>query len=114
MGVAHIMYVYEDGIKQPPKDVSDVAAFQQEIGAAVLKVCLDASYANTPDGLLRLRSHGLRSHSNAVNWVDEVLSTQTRLFIWDQNCLQTLSEASDEELAAAKRLIEREMAGRPR
>ena len=114
MGVAHIMFVHEDGIGQQGQDAASRAAFQKEVGSAVLKLCLDASYAQGPDGVSRLRSHGLRSHGNAVNWVDAADSSETRVFVWDRNCLQTLSEVSGQGLAAAEALIEREMASRQR
>jgi hypothetical protein len=63
MGYAHILWIYEDGIK----DDNDREDLQKVLGEAVIKVCLCPDYAPTPKGRRRITRHPVRCHNNCVN-----------------------------------------------
>ncbi|OGW42862.1 MAG: hypothetical protein A2Y66_01520 [Nitrospirae bacterium RBG_13_41_22] len=107
MGNAHILYVYEDGIRNAvTMDNKIIEEKATELGTAILKVSLVPGYHTGDDGPERIRSHPLHSHGNCVNHVDDPHSTEAKLYLWFRNCLRPIHKLKTDELAVAKSIID--------
>ena len=100
MGMAHILYLYEDGLT-----TYDAAKTKEAVATAVMKVCL-APHEFTSGGAKQIRTAAVLGDGNCVNHVAEVHSTDEQIFVWTGNCLRTLAQLKDQEVDAAKKLFD--------
>ena len=103
MGICHIVCVREDALtlnKNRPDEAMSA------IGQGIRDLCLEPEHATTPQGLKRVRSHSVLNHGNGLRHAGEVHSNDETVFIWGGNCLQTLAELDDKQVAGAKRLFD--------
>jgi len=103
MGYKHIVWVNEDGMRQK------TAGLEQAFGQALLKVCLNPDYAHAPEGPERVWWADVGNHGGCINWVDEVHQSDSRLYLWDGNCLRPLRKLDDEALQQAAALLQEEI-----
>jgi hypothetical protein len=75
MGMAHVLYVYEESIVHSRDSETERTKYAEPLGHAVLELCLNPLYERTEKGPARVTSENLFNHGNCVNWVDEVHST---------------------------------------
>lgn len=105
MGYAHILTIYEDGIRDA-KQPKNAQNYLDAVGGAVLKLCLNPDKMQTPEGIQPVTSEPILNHSNCVNHDATVHSTDEQVFIWAGNCLQTLNQLDDERVEEAQRLFD--------
>ena len=109
MGVAHVFFLREDGMKFAAGN--DRIRAEQETGKAIFQLALEPQYELPPEGTSpgRVCDTPLGSHFNCINWVDEVHSTDTRLYAWLGNCLRPISKLTDAGLQEAMKCLEDEI-----
>jgi hypothetical protein len=112
MPMAHLLFVFDDGIVQAKVSEIGFTRHAVALGEAVLKLCLEPIREWTESGLRRVTSATVLNHGNCVNWVDEVQSMEQRVYMWSGNCLRPLAKLSDDELQNAKDLLDEEIRGR--
>lgn len=100
MGYAHIIWVYDDGIRDAEHSKDHRNRLRSEVGEAVLQVSLGG-----PRGV---KSANVLGHGNCVNRSDEVHSTDARAYLWSGNCLTPLHRLDDEDFAILSRLVSEE------
>lgn len=101
MGIAHILYVYEDGL-----NCYDQQKTEEAVGAAVMAVCLNPEKTYSGINPLKPRVAPVLGAGNCVNRAAEVHSTDEQIFVWARNCLRTLDQLRDEEVESAKQLFD--------
>ena len=106
MGHAHILYIYNDGIRDVKNQPDKHPEYAKAVGEAVLKLCLNPDYASTPEGQERVTWHSVFNHGNCVEYAGEVHSTDALCYVWLRNGLRTLDQLNDDELDGAKRLFD--------
>lgn len=111
MGMAHILWVYEDGLTLNSEKGDRLEA---ALGQAVFKLCMNPDYAATEHGTQRIRSHKVLNQFAGVCHLESVHSSDRRLFVWADNCLRGVGDLTDEELQDARALFEAELARRSR
>jgi len=106
MGNSHILTVYDDAFSvQKHADLNQAI---DELGKQVHEVCFVPQYAHHPEGPERITWGRVGKHENAVQWVDEVHSTEAGIYLWAGNCLRPLRTLNDEELDFVLRSVEDE------
>jgi hypothetical protein len=108
MGTSHVLYVYEDAIRS--KEVSP--EFAQEVGRALVKLCLHPDHAMESEGSRRVTWEQVGHHGNALNWIDDPPSSEIRVYLWAGNTLQRLGDLDRERLLELKALVDTELASR--
>jgi hypothetical protein len=108
MGMAHVLYAYEDGIRGSKDPGGNRAKYVQALGEALLNLCLSPVYERTEKGPARVTDAAILNHESCLNWVDEIHSEQERLYMWYGNCLRSVADLADEELNRAKQLLDEE------
>jgi hypothetical protein len=108
MGCTKILWIYEDGLKEATESVEKWEKYKEEIGQAVLKLCLDPDYISTPNGLKSVKSHRVFNNINCVNLSDNVDSKDHRLYVWQGNCLKPFSYLNNEEVVKVEYLLSKE------
>ena len=106
MGYAHILCVLEDGIRDVQKHPEEAPKYTEEVGGAVLKLCLDPMMMQTPEGLQPVTSERVANHANCINHAAKLHSTDEEIFVWAGNCLRALDQIPDEHLEGVRRLFE--------
>lgn len=106
MGYAHILYIYNDGIRDAGRDLETLHRMIAAVGAGVLKVSLFPEKERTGDRFTRVKDCEVLNHGNCINWVDEVHSRAQRLYWWDRNYLRPLRELGYEELLQVKAVVD--------
>ena len=102
MAMAHLLFVFDDGIVHAKDSEIGFTRFAKALGEAVLKLCLEPIREWTESGLRRVTSAQVLYYGNCVNWVDEVHSMEQRVYLWSGNCLRPLGKLSDGELQNAQ------------
>jgi hypothetical protein len=106
MGYSHIVTVVGDAFAvHKPADLNQAI---NELGKQVHNVCFAPQYAQHPEGPERMTWGQIGNGQNAVQWVDEVHSTEARTYLWTGNCLRPLGALDDEELDFVLRYVEDE------
>ncbi len=100
MGYAHIIWVYDDGIRDAKHSKGRWDRLRSEVGEAVLQVSLGG-----PSGV---KSANVLGHGNCVNRSDEVHSTDVRAYLWSGNCLTPLHRVDEDDFAILSRLVSEE------
>ncbi len=108
MGYTKILWIYEDGLKEASESREKWEKYKEEIGQAVLKLCLDPDYISTPNGLKTVKSHKVFNNFNCVNLCDDIDSRDHRLYVWQGNCLKPFSDLNNEEMVKAEGLLTKE------
>ena len=108
MPMAHLLFVFDDGIVQAKVSEIGFTRHAVALGEAVLKLCLEPIREWTESGLKRVTSAQVLNYEKCANWVDEVDSTEQRVYMWSRNCLRPLAELSDDELQNAKAMLDEE------
>jgi len=106
MGYKHIVWVNEDGINKKTQKIENL---EQALGQALLKVCMNPEYASTPDGPERVWWVDVGNCGGCINWVDEVHQQDSRLYLWEGNCLRALQKVDDAALQQAAALLQEEI-----
>lgn len=106
MGYAHIMWVLEDGIRHVQQHPEDYEKYAREIGAAVLKLCLDPDMMQTPKGLCPVTHEPIFNHGNCINHANQFHSNDEQILVWAGACLRTLDQIPEEQIEGVKRLFE--------
>jgi hypothetical protein len=110
MGYSHILTVHDDAFSiHKPTDLNEAI---HELGKQVHRLCFAPQYAEQPEGRERITWGQIGSHGNAVEWVDEIHSTEAKIFLWAGNCLRPLRALDNEELDSVLRSIEEERQNR--
>ena|SRR5215471_13133796 len=104
MGYAHVLWVYDDALRQEGID--------SDLGAAILKVCSNPDFESTAEGKKFIRDVPVRAHGNAVNWVDDPYSSDERVYFWSENCLRRITELEERHLERIRSLVEAELSSR--
>lgn len=105
MGQCHIVTIYEDGISnfgEPKHEVSE------DLGRTVIDLCMAPLHEWTDSGPKRVKDGKIGHCSNCVNWVDDICSTEERVYVFAGNCLRPLSALSPEERASVRKLMDQE------
>jgi len=100
MGYSIIIWIYEDGIRDAEDSKEIWEKIKPEVGEATLKVCFGTKYAE------------VRGFANCVNFCDEAHSTDAKLYLWNRNCLVPISKCNNEELKAARNIMDEEISFR--
>ena len=108
MGMANVLFVFEDGIVHAKDSETEFARYAAALGEAILKLCLKPVHEWTESGLRRVTAAEVLNHRNCANWVDEVQSTDQGVYLWSGNCLRPLAKLADDELQYAKDLLDEE------
>ena len=108
MPMAHLLFVFDDGIVQAKVSEIGFTRHAVALGEAVLKLCLEPVREWTDSGLGRVTSATVLNYGNCAHWVDEVHSMEQRVYMWSGNCLRPLAKLSDDELQIAKVLLDGE------
>ena len=106
MGYAHILWVLEDGIRDVQKHPEEVPKYTEEVGGAVLKLCLDPTMMQTPKGRRPVTHEPVLNHGDCINHAAAMHSTDEEIFVWAGSCLRTLDQIPDEHLEGVRRLFE--------
>ena len=101
MGIAHILWVYEDGLTHHDRGVLAPA-----VGEAVVDLCMNPIMTSTPEGLRPLRSRPVLNHGNCINKAAELRSVDEQIFVWAGNCLRPLYDLDNDGLDRAKALFD--------
>jgi hypothetical protein len=106
MGYAHLLWIYEDGIRHVEQYPEDAPKYREAIGAAVLKLCLEPAMMQTPQGIQPVTHEPIFNQGNCVNHAATLHSTDEQVFIWARNRPRTLDQLNDDEIDGAKRLFD--------
>ena len=101
MGLAYILWVYDDGIRDAKHEPDK---YTKAVGEAVLQVCKSAQW--TPD--VPTSASVLNNH-NCVNRAGEQHSDWQAVYLWAGNCLWPSHDMSDQGLQRARELLEEEI-----
>jgi hypothetical protein len=112
MGYTNILLVRDDAIRDAKSSNEVRKKLETEIGAGVIKVCLHPDYEPTEAGNLRIRDAALLNHGNGLSWVEEVHSSERGVYAWMGNCLRSIADLSDEELAVIKEMVDQQTSSR--
>lgn len=108
MGYSHILWIRNDGIRNSKNEGTDTKKYETEIGKATLKLCLDPDWRSEPEGLKRNTSRNILNYGACINYVDEVHSSDTRIYVWIENRMCALYELDDDGFECVKHLMEEE------
>jgi hypothetical protein len=112
VGVAYLTWINDDGVRDATDSPTRWDEMKEAVGEAVLKLCLRPDIEFNARIMQRERetAHPIRNHGNAVNFCDEVHSTDQRVYLWFGNCLRSLRQLPDSDLerVAALLKVERE------
>jgi hypothetical protein len=108
MAMVHLLFVFDDGIVLAKNSEIGFIRYAEALGEAVLKLCLEPIREWTESRLRRPTSATVLNYENCANWVDEVDSTEQRVYMWSRNCLRPIAGLSDDELQNAKAMLEEE------
>src|SRR5262245_40885996 len=100
MGMAHVLYIYEDGIRNNTPEIADA------VGKAIMYVCLDIEAMASAGSPTARRHTAVLNCGNCVNWVAEVHSTDSKLFLWTGTTLRPLDQLSDHDVDKARALLD--------
>jgi hypothetical protein len=115
MGRAYITYVYDDAIRGATNSPEEWKKISSELGDAILKLCLTPEqHYDDKEGLVRIKDHKIGAGSNALNFVDDVHSSDDRLYLWSQNCFRPLNRLPDDDLTVAADLLDAAQKARPK
>ncbi len=103
MGQCHIVTIYEDGISNLGKPKHELS---EELGRTVTDLCMAPMREWTDAGLKRVTDGKIGNHGSCVNWVDDVHSSEERVYVFAGNCLRPLSALSPEERASVRKLMD--------
>lgn len=90
MGIAHILWIYEDGLTTYNREIT-----KEAVGNAVISVCLE-----------RKRKAQVLGSINCESKAAEMHSTDEQMFLWSRNCLRSLNDFNDEEIENAKQIFD--------
>jgi hypothetical protein len=107
MGIAYLMWIYDDALDQVTPDSPDWAKSCVELGEAVLRLTHDVGYF-AGAGPKRRTAHALGHTAKAVNYCDEAHSADQRVYLWSGNRLCRLSRAGDDEVVFAEEELAQE------
>ena len=105
MGYARLIWIYEDALEDVAPGDERWESLQSELGEGILKLIQDVRSYAVPGGKRRT-SQSLGHTSNAINYCDEVHSSDDRLYLWSGNRLVPLQKADPDELPLAQKLLE--------
>ncbi len=105
MGQCHIVTINEDGISNPGKPNDELS---EELGRTVIDLCLAPMHEWTDSGPKRVTGGKIGHHGNCVNWVDDIHSSDERVYVFAANCLRPLSALSPEERGSVRKLMDEE------
>ena len=108
MAMAHLLFVFDDGIVHARNSEIGFTRYAEALGEAVLKLCLEPIREWTESGLRRVTSATVLNYGNCAHWVDEVHSTEQRVYMWSANCLRPLAKLSEDELQNAQDILDEE------
>ncbi len=91
MGYAHVLWIYEDAVRNANESDERLA---MEVGRAVLAACRERRGGATP------RPFSVFSFSNAVNWVDRVDAGAKAVYAWSGNRLAPMEHLGSTEREA--------------
>jgi hypothetical protein len=111
MGIAHILWIYEDGLRLG-KSKRDSERDSAALGRAIYSLCDHRDIAETPEGRQLITHKPLFEMGNCVNWCDEAHSSQTKAYLWSGNCLRSASQLEADEVIQLQTLINVEIVGR--
>ena len=106
MGYSYIMHIYEDGIKEskPSKEIEK--KLKSEIGEAVIKLCLNPEYDyGAVEDAGKITTEKIGTITNGINLIDEVHSTENKLYLWAGNCLRPIKDLHKKDLKLVEHLI---------
>jgi hypothetical protein len=106
MGVTNIVIVRDDAIHKAESSEAERIKYETEIGAAVIKLCLDPDFEPTANGQERIIDAAVFNHSNGVTWVDQIHSSDRQVYAWIGNCLRPIAELNKDELAVIKDIVD--------
>lgn len=105
MGYSHIIWVNDDPLSIEPPPAEELKA---ALGEAVFEI-ISPHYVLISGKPQRNDSAPIFSSMDAVNYCDEVHSSDARLFLWFGNCLRPLKRLEDRELLVCQEMILDEM-----
>ena len=98
MGYAHIITVYDDGIRSAKTGSVFDPEYLQSVGSGVLKLCLDPAFGEDANGRFQVTWHRVGHMENCLNWIGEVHSSERELFLWAENCLRKAGDLTSDQL----------------
>ena len=102
MGYARVLWVYEDGVRAASESQERWDELRPAVGEAVLKVCTEMPIGDDQV------SAPVLSHANCVNLCDVAHSTETKVYLWGENCLRPLRQLNDERFALVEQIVQEE------
>lgn len=105
MGMAHLIWVYEDGIEDALIDPQSWKERAEQVGEAVLQVTLSRHHTNDRPTVDKA---GVGSHANCVQHCDHVHSGNAGVYLWLGNCLRRMQELDENGLATLEEMIAKE------
>ena len=98
MGYADIIYIYEDGINRRYETGKEQEKLNQEVGKAVLSVIKQSKFRRYPHA-------PVFGSGNCVNFIDDVHSTDEKLYLWSGNTLRPIQELKEDYFKDVERLV---------
>lgn len=135
MSTAHVIWIYDNGIKSAVNSDAEWKHLVPEIGDAILQVCtgdvgakraidkeIDFVYKGGSQlakamieqltakrkSIQRIASVAIYNHGNCVNHCSEINANDSQLFLWSENCLQRLEDISAKDLQNVQKIISEE------
>jgi len=108
------MFLRDDAIRIGKKAEADNRQeLESEIGKSALDLSLSPQYVPTAEGEERITAAKVGHCSNGLEWVDEVHTTDRRVFVWISNCLRPINELNEIELAVIKQIVSKQQPLQP-
>ena len=83
------------------------AKLVQELGEGIIRLAIEPELVLAPFGRRnRVTWHRVGSLGNALQWCDEVHSSDERLYVWSGNCLRELGMFTGDELLKMRARID--------
>jgi hypothetical protein len=109
MGMAHLLYIYDDGIRDAADDADAHEQIASQVGTGVLKLCLDPDYRSLPSGeIVRVTRASTEGHGNAINHCDRVHAGGEEVYMWSGNRLASIGDLDDDELERLSEIVSEE------
>lgn len=102
MGMAHIIWVHEDGIERSLRSNAEWVKLGRAVGDAVLQVSLSRHHTR---GDREVNSASVLNSGDCVNHCDHGHSTDSRLYYWGSNCLRRLDQLEDDEFTVVESIV---------
>ena len=91
MGQCHIITIYEDGISGTGGPGYELL---EQPGRAAIDLCVAPQHEWTDEGPARVKDAQVGQMGNCLTWVDDVHSTEERVYVWAGNCLRPFNRLS--------------------